>query len=73
MKNILIKQIQHILNLVDNLGYNFIPTKSLHCTLLGLSSPSSLWNKYYENLLIENVKEFFEVYKSEINFEWWVN
>lgn len=69
MKNILIKQIQHILNLVDNLGYNFIPTKSLHCTLLGLSSPSSLWNKYYENLLIENVKEFFEVYKSEINFE----
>jgi hypothetical protein len=48
-----INKIQHILNLVDNLGYNFIPTKSLHCTLSGLSSPSSLWNKYYENLLIE--------------------
>ena len=54
-------KIQNIIDIIDNLGYNFIPTKMLHCTLLGLKLTGNLfWNKYYENLLIETVQEFFK-------------
>lgn len=55
-------KIQNIIDVIDNLGYNFIPTKKLHCTLLGLKLSDNLsWNKYYEKLLIENVQQFFEL------------
>jgi hypothetical protein len=62
-------KIQNIIDIIDNLGYNFIPTKRLHCTLLGLKLTGNLsWNEYYENLLIETVQEFFELQQSEIKF-----
>ena len=64
-------KIQNIIDIIDNLGYNFIPTKRLHCTLLDLSSSSNLLgNKYNETLLIDAIPEFFnEIYNSEINFK----
>jgi len=63
-------KIQNIINIIDNLDYNFIPTKKLHCTLLGLKlSGNLLWNKYYEKLSIEAVQEFFEIQQLEINFK----
>jgi hypothetical protein len=65
-------KIQNIIDVIDNLGYNFIPTKKLHCTLLGLKlsdiSDNLSWNKYYENLSIEAVEEFFEIQQPPINF-----
>lgn len=63
-------KIKDIVNMIGNLGYNFITTKRLHSTLLSLPLSSNLtWNKFYENLVKDTIKKFFHYnYQSGIKF-----